>query len=596
MVRPHLPNAETSHPDAKRLNQAVAVGIFILGIIVTYLLATSSLERFTEERRARLEQQTAAMSNHLQLEAFQYEQMLRGTAAFVDLNEKEMDRQRWKAFIDKRNAVEEFPSVLGFGYVDLVEKGNIDEYNQRLSQEYDRPVSINPTNTRDTYTAIAYLEPENELNRLAVGYDMFSEETRREAMERARDNGEVALSGLVRLVQDRDSPDRYGALLFFPLYAQNTPIESVDERRENLIGYIYLVLRPSDIASTISPEAVDPAAVFTVTDIESNKEVTSGADMIIDESTATSSRTIELYGRTWQVQTWLTGERWTRQSGVVLTLMFGFAASGLLAIVVYGALTRRINRIRDSYDKTVADTKNELIMLTSHQLRTPASGVKQYLGMLREGMFGELDPVHGGLIEKAYNANERQIETIDQILHVAKADAGQMLLELSEFDMRELIETQIDMQSDKARAKSITIETKLPRGKKPVAITADRRYVGMVVENLLSNAIKYSHPDSTVTLTLKVHDKSLSLTVADEGVGISEEDMPRMFEKFVRIDNPLSIQEGGTGLGLFLAERIATSHRGDITVKANGERGTLFTLTLPLKQPTRRRSVSVNPK
>jgi two-component system sensor histidine kinase SenX3 len=103
----------------------------------------------------------------------------------------------------------------------------------------------------------------------------------------------------------------------------------------------------------------------------------------------------------------------------------------------------------------------------------------------------------------------------------------------------------------------------------------------MIIENIISNAIKYSYPDSTVTVSSKLDPTSFVVKVTDKGVGISEEDIERIFEKFDRIDNPLSRQEGGSGLGLFLANQLAKGHGGSITVEQNKTKGSTFVVTLP---------------
>lgn len=112
----------------------------------------------------------------------------------------------------------------------------------------------------------------------------------------------------------------------------------------------------------------------------------------------------------------------------------------------------------------------------------------------------------------------------------------------------------------------------------------------MALENLLSNAIKYSYPNSSIQVVVRNTAKSAIIEVHDEGVGIDEQQADEVFDKFVRLDNPLSVQEGGTGLGLFLVKQIALAHGGSVTVQPSPRQGTVFTLKIPLKKPQRRRS------
>jgi signal transduction histidine kinase len=221
-----------------------------------------------------------------------------------------------------------------------------------------------------------------------------------------------------------------------------------------------------------------------------------------------------------------------------------------------------------------------LLALASHQLRTPASGVKQYLGLLNSGMLGELSSEQKSVTQKAYDANERQLEIINEMLYVSKADAGQLVIEPKTFNLTALTQTVIDGFAEQASQKDIRIAF---RTKRDYQVTADDRYVTMAVENLISNAIKYSYPSSTVRVGIASRGKMVSLYVKDRGVGIAKHNIEMVFGKFNRVDNPLSHSEGGSGLGLFLARQLARAHGGDVTVESALEKGSTFSMTLPKK-------------
>jgi signal transduction histidine kinase len=103
----------------------------------------------------------------------------------------------------------------------------------------------------------------------------------------------------------------------------------------------------------------------------------------------------------------------------------------------------------------------------------------------------------------------------------------------------------------------------------------------MIVENLVSNAIKYSYPDTIVKVGLRSTPSSVEISVKDQGVGVDEADFEALFEKFNRIENPLSRAEGGSGLGLFLTKRLIEAHGGDIKIESKKDHGTTFIVTLP---------------
>lgn len=237
--------------------------------------------------------------------------------------------------------------------------------------------------------------------------------------------------------------------------------------------------------------------------------------------------------------------------------------------------------VQRDHEAALQRTKDELLALASHQLRTPASGVKQYLGMLHQGYFGDLTEEQSVIANKAYIANDRQLEIIDQLLHVAKADAGQLLLRIENIDVVELVQGIIDSYTDKANEKGIKV--RLKSASKKINCEVDDRYVHMIIENIMSNAIKYSYPASKINVRIESDGTDIVVEVEDYGVGIAEEDMGKLFQKFTRIENPLSRIEGGSGLGLFLADKIARAHHGEITISSSLGEGFTATLGLPRK-------------
>jgi signal transduction histidine kinase len=241
-------------------------------------------------------------------------------------------------------------------------------------------------------------------------------------------------------------------------------------------------------------------------------------------------------------------------------------------------LALRLGKVERLFMQDVENTKSDLLALASHQLRTPATGVKQYLGILREGIMGPLTPSQQEMIEKAYDTNERQLHVINDLLYVSKVEAGQLSIDPVITDVTKITKDAISSLEPRAKEKDIDV---IFNAKKAVHITADDRYVGMIIENLISNAIKYSYPSSKVRVTLKLSNAAMVLKVADRGVGIDQADIEKAFDKFNRIDNPLSRQEGGSGLGLFLASQLAKGHGGSISVEKKKGKGTTFVLTLP---------------
>lgn len=224
-------------------------------------------------------------------------------------------------------------------------------------------------------------------------------------------------------------------------------------------------------------------------------------------------------------------------------------------------------------------SKDDFISIASHQLRTPATGVKQYLGMLIDGMFGELDAAQQDIAKRAYESNERQLRIISDLLKVAQVDAGEMLLHPVTADISELVHHIIRDMTAVFRDRSQELEYRPFKGNAFASV--DMEAIRMVIENIIENASKYSEEDSRVVVSVKLKDGGVHIQVADFGVGINAEDEHLLFDRFSRIDNPLSEKVGGTGLGLYWSKQVVDLHGGSITYRQNKPQGSIFTVCLP---------------
>lgn len=224
-------------------------------------------------------------------------------------------------------------------------------------------------------------------------------------------------------------------------------------------------------------------------------------------------------------------------------------------------------------------SKDEFISLASHQLRTPASGVKQFLGLVLQGYAGELSDQQRDYLTRAYESNDREIELINDLLRVAQLDAGKVILKRAKCDITELVDNVINEQDDKFKARQQLIMLDFP--KKAVIAHIDEMRFRMVLENLIDNASKYTPEEGTISVNVHEEGDSFVVSVADTGVGIDKASLAKLFKKFSRIPNYLSDKVGGSGLGLYWAYKIVLLHEGSIIVDSSPDNGTTFTITMP---------------
>jgi PAS domain S-box-containing protein len=223
--------------------------------------------------------------------------------------------------------------------------------------------------------------------------------------------------------------------------------------------------------------------------------------------------------------------------------------------------------------------KDELISLASHQLRTPATGVKQYLGMILQGFAGDVDAKPLDYVRKAYASNERQIALVNDLLRVAQVDAGKIVLQMALVDVAQLVRDVVAEQKDSFARRKQDVELQLPT---QTVATMDEQRLRMVVENLIDNASKYTPEGGKLKVGCNLAAGWLQIAVADSGVGIDQQGLTKLFNKFSRLPNELSDTVGGSGLGLYWANKIVELHGGHIEVESEPARGTKFTVHLPV--------------
>lgn len=227
----------------------------------------------------------------------------------------------------------------------------------------------------------------------------------------------------------------------------------------------------------------------------------------------------------------------------------------------------------------LSDAKDEFVSMASHQLRTPATTVKQYVSMIAEGYAGDVTEEQRVLLDIAYKNNERQLEIIEDLLRVAKVDGGKVTLQKSSCDVVSQVKKAVDGQAIlfENRGQSVVLDAT----HKKVFALIDPKLMLMVIENLLDNAGKYSPRGTSITITVAQSGSTTSISFKDSGVGIRKIDLEKLFKKFSRIDNKLSETARGTGLGLYWVKKIIGLHGGSVSVVSKIHKGSTFTITVP---------------
>lgn len=225
-------------------------------------------------------------------------------------------------------------------------------------------------------------------------------------------------------------------------------------------------------------------------------------------------------------------------------------------------------------------TKDEFIALASHQLRTPATAVKQYVGLLKDGFAGTLTPTQMQYLETAYESNERELRIINDLLKTAQIDSSKYRLDKQSHDIVAMAkEVMNDLKTALAQRRQ-TVTFSAPKGR--LKVPMDATEMKLVFMNLLENASKYSYHGTAIDISIVQNKNTVSVAFSDKGVGISKENKQRIFDKFTRVNNDLSDTVTGTGLGLYWVKQIVELHGGSIQLDSTLGKGSTFTVKLPL--------------
>ena len=216
----------------------------------------------------------------------------------------------------------------------------------------------------------------------------------------------------------------------------------------------------------------------------------------------------------------------------------------------------------------------------SHELRTPLTSVKSYLEALDEGALSE--PVAPDFIKVSLDETNRMMRMVTDLLHLSRIDNATSHLDVELINFTAFI-TFILNRFDQIRGQDEEKKYELVRDYPitSVWIEIDTDKMTQVIDNILNNAIKYSPDGGKITVTMKTTDDQMILSISDQGLGIPKQDLPRIFDRFYRVDRARSRAQGGTGLGLAIAKEIIKQHEGFIWAKSEYGKGSTFTIVLP---------------
>src|SRR3954447_3005923 len=252
----------------------------------------------------------------------------------------------------------------------------------------------------------------------------------------------------------------------------------------------------------------------------------------------------------------------------------------LTSAILSGGERGAVVAARDTTELTrVADMRRDFVANVSHELKTPLAAIRGYAETLRDGALDE-PPTARRFTERVLSQCRRLQELLDDLLILSRLEGLDAALHREPVDLEAVARRAVELLTPAAREKRVEIE--LQEEEEVPAVQGDAVNLERLLLNLLDNAIKYNRPDGKITVRVGRFGTDALLEVSDTGIGIPAESIPRIFERFYRVDKGRAREEGGTGLGLAIVKHIAQAHGGQVDVESRMGRGSTFRVRLPV--------------
>lgn len=520
----------------------------------------------------------SAITDRLRL----YENLLRGGAGLFTVSNA-VTQDNWVGYYQPYEISGNYPDVEGIGFSRYLTPAEVPDFLQQMQAEGRSDFSIFPAGARSAYAPVTYIAMFTNNTSQKLGFDALAVPPRSQALAQAAETGQPVMSGQLSLVSE-SRPNRPALIIYMPVFKSGLPTQTAAQRQQALYGFTYLAVDIRTMLGSIGQESANANFGVQLFDGGNNKPAYQSdnfMNVLKERGSLVSSSQVTFYGHRWKMvfagspELISAGERQLPSQAVYRGLFTSVFFAGL----AWYLITYRERKIVSLRRLEVQNAKDELLSLASHQLRTPATVVKQYVGMLLQGYSGELTSQQLKMLHSAYDSNERQLDIINQLLYVARLDAGRISLRKERINAKALIRDVVKDQQTLARERGQQLATHLP--KRALYLQADPRYLRMALENLLSNAIKYTPEGGKVVVSLHQKAGNVVIAVSDNGIGIGASHTSTIFEKFTRIENDLSGDVSGSGVGLYLTKQIITLHSGTIGVQSELGKGSVFTVSLP---------------
>ena len=562
------------------LQQWVPFTVLVLGCVLTATAVTTIATRQEVATANAFRADTLAVQRVTQVQLDTVVAVTHAAAALLAAS-PEINFREFRAFVSGLQLRERYVGVDGIGFAPRVASGSLRTFVRSISLDGMANLKVRPDGNRGEYFPAALLEPRDEDNSSTIGFDLGSEPEQLDAMHRARDSD---LPAVTELLEPNPAAGRSGRefVLYLPIYRRGEPIDSIEERRRALVGFVFSRLSPEVIFS----DSIAAATVryLDIAIYDSSKD----ADALLVSSGegkggVQSSATLTIGGRQWLL---VASSRQSNMAALPPEAQRTFVVGALVSLLLFALMRAQVRAWqtteRHAMELRAADrAKDEFLAVLSHELRTPLNVVLGWLSMLRNGSVREERYVHAlDIIDR--NART-QAQLIDDLLEVSRILMGKMRLDKQPLSVVPAITAVVESLRPAAEAKDVALHGLDATAAGTFIIAADAGRFAQIITNLVANGVKFTLPGGAVWVNVEAEGEEVKISVRDTGIGIDPEFLPYVFDRFRQADASPTRSHSGLGMGLAIVRDLVRLHGGRIDVVSGGlNQGAVFVITLPL--------------
>ncbi len=546
-------------------------------------------------RRTQFQQQTDNLTTTLQRNLNRYTDVLLGIQDLYRVADNQVTAAMFGRFVQR--ALVSYPGIQALEWAPQIEARDRTRYEQDLQtlgrsittiterQDGDRLI---PAGDRPDYVPVTYVEPWQG-NEVALGYDLASDPIRLAAMHQARDTGQLAATGRIRLVQETAN-DQFSFLVFLPIYQDPDASQTSPPSPKILMGYVLGVFRVADVVEE-SLQDLSYTTNFRLYDLTGrpNQQFLGQYDALSQQvripptpaplGTVARSplcptpcrQTLTFAQREWAIE-------FDPAIGGIATFPWGATATLVLGLLLTASLLLVLSRSQAEVERTheLSDLKLRFFSMASHELRTPLSIILVSAQSLAANYTVWTEGQTLKTVERIQTITKGMTQLLSDILTLARAEAKHLDIAPEIVDLTRLGQQLVDeLQPELRPGQVLKFESHLTSPK----VYLDPKLVRSILVNLLSNGIKYSPTPGQIWLRLTSTATTLTLQVQDWGLGIPAAAQTRICEPFYRGQNVGDIP--GTGLGLAVVKTCVERHQGTLSIHSQEHQGTTVTVCLP---------------